>query len=350
MPSGRLEWVDTTKGICVLLFVLLHVLEHAGAQSIIASSAANWLSPFTVPAFVLMAGLFLQPLLFGSKSKFFDRKVVFFVYFYILWTVIETIFIHFTLVTQPFALALAFVQRLLVPAGGLWLIQLLVVMNLLTWFLRFVRPSRLAAIAMFTQLCASANIINTGVPILDDLSAYYVFYLLGYIGSSLTLKFGKEIAKGFEDILPILLIWAGMNTVYVALNIADIPLISLFMGASGALAIMGLSILVLDSRLGPGMHYIGQNSFAVCLGFLIPVTLAFKYIGLQTNPALSLFVCVSTFILGVGFPLLAEYLFRRTGLRYLFVRPGTVMLAPAKRHPRTGLLLNPEEQNPQLND
>ena len=91
----RLAWVDYAKGISIILVVMMHstlssedALHHVGWLHEVVAFA----KPFRIPAFFLIAGLFASRSISADWRRLLDRKVLHFVYFYVLWLTIQFVF------------------------------------------------------------------------------------------------------------------------------------------------------------------------------------------------------------------------------------------------------------------
>src|SRR5581483_7551827 len=81
--TGRLDWVDVAKGICIILVVMMH--STFGVEKSIASETAlhtfiEWARPFRMPDFFLISGLFLAARIDRPWRAYLDTKVVHFAF------------------------------------------------------------------------------------------------------------------------------------------------------------------------------------------------------------------------------------------------------------------------------
>src|SRR3979409_2462675 len=88
----RIDWVDYAKGICIVMVVMMHSVlgveaaaGHTGFMHVLVAFA----KPFRMPDFFLISGLFLSVVIDRDWRTYLDRKVLHFVYFYLLWTAIQ---------------------------------------------------------------------------------------------------------------------------------------------------------------------------------------------------------------------------------------------------------------------
>src|SRR5262245_6515687 len=93
--AGRVDWVDYAKGFCIVMVVMMHstlgVEAVAGREGWLHAAVA-FAKPFRMPDFFLISGLFLARVIDRNWRDYLDRKVVHFVYFYVLWVTIQFAF------------------------------------------------------------------------------------------------------------------------------------------------------------------------------------------------------------------------------------------------------------------
>ena len=85
--EGRVPWVDTAKGVCIILVVMMHstlgVGEAMGREGFLHEVVA-FARPFRMPDFFLVSGLFLSRVIDRDWRSYGDKRVVHFLYFYLL--------------------------------------------------------------------------------------------------------------------------------------------------------------------------------------------------------------------------------------------------------------------------
>src|SRR5947207_252925 len=126
----RVDWVDYAKGFCIIMVVMMHstlgVEAQAGREGFMHALVA-FAKPFRMPDFFLISGLFLAQVIDRDWRTYLDRKVVHFVYFYLLWTAIQfavkaPLFVHDY---GPLSTLWLYAQSFVEPFGTLWFIYLL---------------------------------------------------------------------------------------------------------------------------------------------------------------------------------------------------------------------------------
>src|SRR6476646_4481051 len=125
--AARVDWVDYAKGFCIVMVVMMHStlgVEAAAGNTSWMHHVVAFAKPFRMPDFFLISGLFLARVIDRDWKTYLDRKVVHFVYFYLLWMTIQFAVKAPGLVAEHGATAtlqlyaLSFVE----PFGTLWFI------------------------------------------------------------------------------------------------------------------------------------------------------------------------------------------------------------------------------------
>ena len=93
-PEPRLQWVDTAKGISIILVVMMYSVFNVG-QDVEGIGAFHYVmgfaTPFRMPEFFLISGLFLDQVIARNWRAYADRRVVHYFYFYAVWAVIHIV-------------------------------------------------------------------------------------------------------------------------------------------------------------------------------------------------------------------------------------------------------------------
>ena len=87
--DGRIDWVDYAKGFCIVFVVLMHAtfgVEAALGREGWLHPVVEFMTPFRIPDFFLLSGLFVGRVIDRDWRTYLDRKVVHFLYFLVLWS------------------------------------------------------------------------------------------------------------------------------------------------------------------------------------------------------------------------------------------------------------------------
>ncbi len=330
----RVEWVDVAKGFCIFLVVMMH--STLGAEK--AAGETGWMGlvvefarPFRMPDFFLLAGLFLSARIHAPWRLYLDRKVLHFVYFYVLWLTIQFAFkapgfaaeIGWNGVLREYLFA--FVE----PWGTLWFIFHLALFMVVTRLLKNV-PWLLVWLAAAALEIAP---IHTGSVLIDEFAGRFVYFYTGYILADYVFRLADEVRADRLTALAGLALWGVLNALLVFNGHADLPLVGLALGMAGALAIVSVSTLISPLRLAEPLRWLGAHSIVVYLAFFLPMAVSRTVLlktGIVTDVGtISLMVTLA----GVTGPIVLYALVQRTGWgAFLFERPAWARIdAPYRR-------------------
>jgi uncharacterized membrane protein YcfT len=331
-PASRIAFVDYAKGFCIVLVVMMHAtlgVEAAAGQNGWLHAVVEFAKPFRIPAFFLTAGLFLSRSIDGDWRSFFDRKVLHFVYFYVLWVTIQ-----FAFKLPAFAgahgaggalrlYADAFVQ----PFGTLWFIYLLPIFFVVTKLTRPLPPLLVWLAAAALEMAP----VETGSIVIDEFAGRFVYFYSGYWLARSVFAFAEGTTRHVVPACAGLAAWAVLNGALVAAGWADRPPVSLALGMIGSAALIAASALLARRDLLPPLRVCGQNSLVIYLAFFLPMVIARE--GLLRSGVIADVGTVSLLvtIAAVVVPFAIERLVRRTRLRFLFERPAAFRLKPDMR-------------------
>ncbi|WP_267421900.1 acyltransferase family protein [Methylobacterium sp. GC_Met_2] len=344
----RLAWVDIAKGICILLVVMMHAVtgtgDAMGGEGFLHPVVA-FAKPFRIPDFFLLSGLFMGRVIDRDWRLFSDRRVVHFAYFYLLWLVIQSAARYGKIVGDggPADFAAHLAHALIEPYSSLWFIYLLAVFSVVTKVLRRLPGGMLLAVAALLQI---ADIRNDST-LIEEFCARYVYFVAGYLFADRIFTLADTARRHVGPVLGGLAVWAALDAWLAMTPTSDpahptmtsLPLVSLAVGAAGALAIVVAAALIgrAGGPLADAIRVCGRRSIVIYLAFSLPMA-ATREILVRTGiiadiGAVSLFVMVAAVLL----PLALERLVRGTPLKILFVRPARFHLAPPRRSARPAL-------------
>ena len=274
IATGRIDWVDTAKGLCIIFVVMMHStlgVENAAGREGWLGLVVEFARPFRMPDFFMISGLFLALVIDRPWRRYLDRKVVHFAYFYVLWLTIQ-----FAVKAPSMAAEtgwgsvvsdylLAYVQ----PFGTLWFIYMLPVMFVITKVLhdRGVPWQAVLAVAAVLQIAP----ISTGSVLIDEFSSRYVYFYAGYIFATRAFALAdwarQHLALGVAGLIA----WGIVNGVLVFNGLADLPLVGLALGTAGALAVIVTSALLTQAGIAAPFAHCGRQSIVIYLAFFFPM-------------------------------------------------------------------------------
>jgi len=349
--ADRIDWVDYAKGFCIIFVVMMHstlgVEKHAFEKGLVSEGTTGWMNyivtfaqPFRMPDFFLISGLFLGLVIARSWSRYIDRKVVHFAYFYVLWLVIQFAFRSIGWIGEGLGpvdimskFALAFVE----PYGTLWFIYMLPVMFLATRLLEKVNWLVVLAGAAILEILP----LHTGSLLVDEFASRYVYFFAGYalaqpifqLAGWAKNNIGKALAYlGVWGVVNAFFTFAAMPTIFVSIiegfgrevpvNMAALPFISLALGAAGAVAVVCLCAVLSRFKVAGFLRYLGSHSIVIYLAFFLPMVIT-REILMRFMPGIDLgtmsLIVLLTSVIG---PVIAYEFTRITGwFGFFFSRP-----------------------------
>ena len=349
--ENRIDWVDYAKGFCIIFVVMMHatlgVEKHAALKEIAEPGATGWMNyivtfaqPFRMPDFFMISGLFLGLVIGRSWLRYFDRKVVHFAYFYVLWLVIQFAFKSLGWISQGVPateIGGSFLLALIEPYGTLWFIYMLPVMFIVTRLLSKIHWFIVLGLAALLEIAP----VHTGSLLVDEFASRYVYFFAGYALAQPIFQLAGWARDNTAKALGYLSVWAIVNGIFtftampqvfeslfaaanrqIPSNMAQLPIVSLALGAAGAVAVVCLCAVLSRFKLAGFLRYLGQHSIVVYLAFFAPMIITrevlFKFApGLDLGTT-SLIVLLSS-VIG---PVIAYEFTRITGwFGFLFHRP-----------------------------
>jgi uncharacterized membrane protein YcfT len=274
----RYAWVDTAKGISIVLVVVLHAslwLEFIGLTS-------PWIDEFNrvfvsvrMPLFFCMAGLFSSKWVAASWRSVYSGRLALLIWVLILWQPIVfgyKVLAAKTLPGQEDGSLLAQIFRVVVsgvrPNGELWFLWALIIFVIAAKATRGMNPklqlSLAAAVSCIWLGFSSAVLDPSLLRLIGDgwsgALSYYVFFLGGLYLRSTVTRFGNSL--GWRTALALVAAYACYAGIIEVLDWHSAPVVS-FVSRLGGLA-AGIALAVLTQRIRP-LVFIGQNTLPIYL-------------------------------------------------------------------------------------
>src|SRR5262245_47944824 len=277
LAGTRVDWVDYAKGFCIVFVVMMHSTLGVGqvlGQEGWLHTVVAFAKPFRMPDFFLISGLFLAQVIDRNWRTYLDRKVVHFVYFYLLWTAIQfavkaPVFVH---EYGPLSTIYFYAESFIEPFGTLLSIYLLPIFFVVTKLSRSLRIPPLAIWLIAAALEIAP--IHTGWTVIDEFAARFVYFYTGYVLAPYIFALASRAQAAPLLALAGLAIWGVINGTLVFGGIADAPYVSLVLGLAGAAAVVALSALIAKSDVFAPLRYCGQNSIVIYLAFFLPMAVS----------------------------------------------------------------------------
>lgn len=339
--GSRIAWIDGAKGICIILVVMMNTvlgLEVRTGETGWMHAIVDFAQPFRMPDFFMVAGLFLVPTLTRSWGLYLDRKVVHFIYFYVLWLTIQFAFKAPFMVVDGLSPAqavttylFAFVQ----PWGTLWFIWMLPVFFIvarLFWPWKFallgvaaflqMAPVNTASYAAAASTALGLEPSGAGFVLVDEGASFFVFFLMGAIFAPQIFALADWAGRNKRTGVLALTVWFALNWLLTSTGTAGLPIVSLLLGLAGAVAIVIFARLMADLPWMDWLRSIGSRSIVVYLAFFFPMVIM-RLLLLKFAPGMDAGTmgAISTAVAVVS-PVILHLIIDRIGFgHFLFVRP-----------------------------
>ncbi len=330
--SSRVDWVDYAKGICILLVVMFHTVNHYEA----AVGEQGWMrwivdfsKPFRMPDFFLISGLFLSRTINANLTTYLDKKVIHFAYFYLLWLGLTLLLTdNDVLRANPVEFVKLYAWNIIQPTGVLWFVHMLAVFYVITRLVARVPKWIVLAVAASLQIAHHGLWIDTPSFILNRTMEYYTYFFLGYALHQVVFDVADRAKARPWVTVGVVAGWAVCNFWLVGQNFHNVPVYGLMMGVAGAIAVVEIAALLSKWKSARFLRYCGQNSIVIYLTFIFPLTVLERTLsktGLETGTA-----CLIILTVSAAAPLLFHLAIKRTPLIALYVRPSLFRLGNRK--------------------
>jgi uncharacterized membrane protein YcfT len=341
--ANRLDWVDTAKGISIILVVMMYSVFNVGQDTDGAGLfhyVIGFATPFRMPEFFLISGLFLSQVIAREWRAYADRRAVHYLYFYAVWAIIHIVLKVGILSASPVDAAAQIALAVVEPYGVLWFIYLLAAFSLATKLAFELRAPRWAVWGL-GALFQMAH-VQTGSYLIDQFAAYFVFFYSGYVLAPLIFRI-VDVALAHKALsLAALAVYAVINGLLVfspgyAITAHDIhpgyaalPGIHLVLALAGSLAICVVAAMLSGFRATKWLSWLGAKSIVVYLVFVLPMSfarIALGKLGLDDPTLLSALVIVISIVASLALYGLVQWTGRG---KFLFQRPAWAHLPGTK--------------------
>lgn len=346
----RLAWADAAKGLSIMLVVMMYAAYSVGEDTGgigILHYIIGFATPFRMPEFFLISGLFLNKVIDRPWARYADRRAVHYLYFYLVWMVIHILIKTALAQGAPGEAASLIVTSLVEPYGVLWFIYVLAMVSLATKLLHGAKVPLWAGFALGAALQIAP--IHTGSYAIDQFATYFVYFYTGYAIAPFVFRLVAftRANKGFA--LAGLAVWAIVNGALVfwpgyqfhpdhfQMGLAGLPGLHLALAIAGALALVTMAALLVELPFMGWLSWLGSKSLVVYLAFALPMSagrIALIKLGLDQNINL---LSLAVFAIALTAPLALYAAIKLTGRgTFLFERPAVAHLpgTPDSPNPR----------------
>jgi uncharacterized membrane protein YcfT len=271
----RIEWVDTAKGIAIIGVVLYHAVLFLNSVGI----AGRWevvtaaLDTLRMPLFFLASGLFAQKILHQSFSQLARKRLLLFIYLYVLWSAVRLAVFQFGTWTlhgdagdwREFVLAFVW------PSGGLWFLYGLTIYSILVWATRKLPVAAVLAGSALVSLVFTCDLVNTGNVGWDKIGSYIFWFMLAvHVGPAIN---AAVISARRWQLAAVLAIYIAALVLVSAFELPGERFTNAPVSILAVSAGVGLSYTLSKWKAAGFLHRLGRVTLPVYLVHYFPIAL-----------------------------------------------------------------------------
>ncbi|KGJ81766.1 hypothetical protein GY21_01430 [Cryobacterium roopkundense] len=266
--NARVQWIDTAKGVAILLVVLGHSVAVLASEGV---GVGPWqevnalLSTARMPLFFLVSGLLASSSLYRPLPRFVDSKILLLVYLYALWVVLHAIIAGIREGGDGFVAAvLAALSDGLMLHSSLWYLPALAVFYAAARVMRAVPVAAQLSVAVSSYVLFASFVLETGSTGVNGIGHYFVFFLAGCCGRRLIAGFMARLT-----VMRAVLICAALILVAGATAVADATwdaasnIGAVALGPLGAATGLAVAGIVARARWSRAIMWVGTRTIPV---------------------------------------------------------------------------------------
>jgi fucose 4-O-acetylase-like acetyltransferase len=310
-PQRRIEWMDTSRGIAIILVVYGHVLVGLHDGGFFSAANPLWLSYYTIytfhmPFFFLLAGLNVRRSINKGRKAFLWGKVWTIAYPYFLWSAIQGwVQLEATRLAPSSvnhaASPLSMEGLFLHPGSQFWFLYALFICHAVAFL-----AGRSKSILVLAGIC---SIILSSFSHGGSISHALPFYILGIMLSSYverwTPSLKTSLLAGFVGVL-LFALAVHLGRAASHGNAASFFSLPAALSGIGLLCLLGQVIARASDRLTQILKTIGVMSMTIYILHIMADTAArfvLRRLGIESITDQLLFGLIA----GVGLPMLAHF-------------------------------------------
>ena len=333
--SMRMSWVDSAKGLSIILVVAMYSAYNTGeytGEIGLLHYFIGFATPFRMPEFFLISGLFLSQVIARPWPRYADRRVLHYFYFYALWALIMIVLKIGVFSRAPVDMLSNLAQALVEPYGVLWFIYMLGVFSIVAKLLwQFRVPHWLVVPAAAALQMQHIEVFSY---VITQFATYFVFFYVGYAAAPAVFRFVEWAEKHVALSVGGLICWAIVNGLLVfspgyavmptamKMGLAALPPLHLLLAIAGALALCVMGALLSKVTFMNWLRWLGEHSLVVYVAFTLPMSI-FRGVAMwsglltQTGP-----LSLAVLIVATTSPVILYLIIQRVGVgNFLFERP-----------------------------
>ncbi|HIW91040.1 MAG TPA: acyltransferase family protein [Candidatus Corynebacterium avicola] len=297
----RLTWIDTVKGLAILLVVLYHAVELAGAKDWAGdqlSMLTDALITVRMPLFFAMSGYFLLRRIDRPWNWWMRNRIGPFLWLFVLWTVVWLLAFE-VIPWQRNDGGIADVLLLFVdPSLGPWYIYALAIYFVAVKLMRPLPVWLQFLIGAVVSLPVACGFVHVESWVWESLLTHFIAFQIGALGSQVLARIATNATV--PRMLLVGAVWGaatgGLFLVGLGLdNVLRIPVTALGMT-------MGVLVAAVLDRYASWLRlwWFGRNTLPIYLLHVPVIGLIYSLdLGLPSSPLVAIGVPLLTTVLAV---------------------------------------------------
>lgn len=268
--GARVGWVDTAKGMAIILVVVFHAvifLDDIGLAGPWAALSAP-LDTIMLQLFFFTAGLFAQRAVSQPFRVLFRRRVARLLWLYALWSLIwavafEFIPLHRASVDSVGTPLTRWLRSFIVPNDSMWFLYALAGYFIVAWCVRRLPAAlQIGAAAVLSAIVGSSWVSWQSLA-LEKTAMYFVFFLVAlHTGPQVR---GLVVRVRWWQTAVAWVIHVGLFATLVRTVGVGVPGLRLLLGATGVAAGVCLSVALARCPWMSWLESLGQRTLEVYL-------------------------------------------------------------------------------------
>jgi len=284
--SVRMSWVDAAKGLSIILVVAMYSAYNTGEYTADVGPLHYFIAfatPFRMPEFFLISGLFLSQVIARPWRRYVDRRVIHYMYFYALWAFIMIALKVGIYTGAPLAMFGALALAVVEPYGVLWFIYMLAIFSIATKLLWQFRVPNWVVISIAAGLQMAH--IDVSSYALTQFAAYFLFFFVGFAAAPAVHRLVAWAEGHVALSIACLLVWIIGNGLLVfssgyavmptetKMGLAALPPLHLMLAIVGAMAICVTGALLSKLPFMNWLTWLGEHSLVIYVSFTLPMSI-----------------------------------------------------------------------------
>lgn len=268
VDAVRTQWVDTAKGVAIVMVVVHHVVMALHGAGLLVSPITyiNYsLNSFRMPLLFLASGIFAGAAVAGTWKVVLHKRVAHYLYLYLLWMPIYLLAL--VLVPRPGGQGEIGWSRwlpwLVTPDNGLWFLYALAVYSVALRMSRRVPPVVQLAVSGALYLAGSTGLLDDMAVGWRSILMYSVFFVLGVHGS-VRIRAAASRA-GLVSTAVLAVAAAGIWAVKARFDLHGVPGVTLVESSLFVAAVISGCVVISGRRFDPGLRWLGSRTLPVYL-------------------------------------------------------------------------------------